>query len=315
MPNFIYLIVFALVGVLFGSHSGVYAQAPGSLAQLQEAVQIRIENLVRSTANNFYEKSHLPPPELSQVVAVAQFVEGQGGAEISSLDLKIQIESNDPPEVIRQLRQYIAQGLSREGFAVDQAQGDFDSSPRLALTLDVVSPQLSGIDLNIKERWPDYLRFGLIILAFLSSLFFLGYLFLLPAAWRRRRLVKLNELQRRRPQEREQALELPPLPILDFEQPSDRSTLRELHVLDDQHIQKYPVWVDPTGARMSDIEGIRKTLEVLPFEEALDMLTCMDVGEREAILSRLNLNPSVKNRIKKELEKKEAAPSLPVPNN
>ena len=315
MLNFIYIIVLVLAGVTTTRVPEVKAQAAGSAAQQQEAVQIRIENLVRSSANNFYEKSHLPPPDLSQVVATAQFVEGQAGAEISSLDLKIEINSNDPPEVIRQLRQYIAQVLSREGFAVDDAAGENAESPVLSLKLDVVTPQMSGMDLNIKERWPDYLRFALIIAAFVSSLVFLGYLFLLPAVWRRRRLKKLNDLSKRRPDERTPEMVLPPLPVLDLDQPYERTTLRELHVLDEQQVQKYPVWVDPTGARMSDVEGVRKAFEVLPFEEALDMLSCMEEGERNVILNQLNLNPSVKARIKKELEKKEAASGQPVLNN
>ncbi len=316
MLKFIYILVLALAGLSTIVLPKVNAQTQGSIAQLQEAVQIRIENLVRSSARDFYEKSHLPPPDINNVLTAAEFVEGQSGSEISSLDLKIEITSDDPPEVIRQLRQYVAQVLSREGFAVDQTAYDMEGAPKLALTLDVQTPQISGFDLNFKERWPDYLRFGLIIAAFLSSLVFLGYLFLLPAAWRRRRIRMLNDASRRRPLKQGlPSAELLPLPMLDLAQPAERTTLREQHVIDDQHIQKYPVWVDPTGARMSDVEGVRKAFEVLPFEEALDMLSCMEEGERNVIINQLNLNPSVKARIKKELEKKEQVPGLPILNN
>jgi hypothetical protein len=293
------------------------AQTSTSIEHQQEAIQIRIENLVRSSANIFYEKSHLPPPELNQVAATAQFIQGQSGFEISRLDLKIEINSDDPPEVIRQLRQFIAQVLRREGFVVEHATGETEVAPVLALTLDVVTPPMAGVNFNIKERWPDYLRFALIIVAFVSSLFFLGYLFLLPAVWRRRRIKKLNELHdlsTRRHVEHAPTMGLPPLPVVDFDKPYERATLRELHALEQQNVQKYPVWVDPAGSRMADFEGIRKAFELLPFEEALDMLSCMDEDERNAILNQLKLNPSVKARIKKELEKKETACRQPVPN-
>jgi hypothetical protein len=315
MPKFIYTIVLVLAGITSINIQQLAAQSSASTEQLQEAIQIRIENLVRSSANSFYEKSLLPPPELNQIVAKAQFVQAHSGFEVSSLDLNIEINSDDPPEIIRQLRQYLAQVLSREGFSVDQAVSETVGAPTLALTLEVVTPPISGFDFNFRDRWPDYLRFAMIILAFLSSLVFLGYLFLLPAASRRRRLRKLNDLSKHRPVEQASGLKLPPLPVIDFDQPIEQTTLRELHELDEQHIQKYPVWVDPSGARMSDLEGIRKAFEVLPFEEALDMLSCMEEGERNVILNQLRLNPSVKAHIKKELEKKEAAAGQPVPSN
>jgi hypothetical protein len=315
MLKFVYTTILMLAGINIIFTPQLAAQSPASTEQLQEAIQIRIENLVRSSANSFYEKSLLPAPELNQIEAKAQFVQAQSGFEVSSLDLNIEINSDDPPEIIRQLRQYLAQVLSREGFSVDQAVSESVGAPTLSLTLEVVTPPMSGFDFNLKERWPDYLRFLLIILAFISSLVFLVYLFLLPAAWRRRRLRKLSDLSKRRPVDQSSGLKLPPLPEIDFGQPIERTTLRELHDLDELHIQKYPIWVDPSGARMSDLEGIRKAFEVLPFEEALDLLSCMEEGERNVILNQLKLNPSVKAHIKKELEKKGAAAAQPLPNN
>jgi len=304
MPKIIYILALALSGLTSDCFSEVRGQDAVHL-KLQEAVQARIEHLVRTSAGDFYEKSNLPSSEVKQVIASAQLVESQGRVEISSLALKVEILSEDPPEVVRHLRQYISQVLSHEGFAVDQDTSALEGAPQLSLILDVVKPKSSIFNLIFKDRWFDYLSFSLIVLAFLSSLFFLGYLILLPTSWRRLRMDELKEVPTNHTPKL--AAELPPLPTVEFAEPGLFGDLG------DQQIKKFPVWVDPTGVRVSDVEGIRRAFEILPFEEAIDMLTCLEKSERNVILDQLRLNPSVKNRLMKELERHELHLGLPTP--
>lgn len=292
------IILLALLGVL-GSPSA-YPQAGDPLSQYQQAVQLRMDDLVRSSAQEFFSKAHLSPSTIEQVIATPKFNIDMDSARIASLDLRIVLVSDHPPEVIRQLRQYIGQSLNREGFVLDQFAEPGSQAPQLALTLDVRNPPVPFMRFDLPGHWREYMIFGLMLAAFLSALLFACYLLVLPfAARNRRKLV----LQRQAEDQTEIAREtretgLPPLPEI-TDTAGVTPSLDDLLSLEKER-QHFPIWLDERGARMADVQSIRKAFEVLPFDEAIDMLSCLDEADRDLVLSRLNLNPSVRERIRRE---------------
>jgi len=170
--------------------SEVKAQSGDSLSQYQHAVQIRMDDLVRSATREFFVQTQLEPVEITKVISTSKFDIDSSGARIASLDLKVSMISDHPSEVVRQLRQFIARSLNGEGFVLDQFSDADAAAPMLTMVFDVKKPVVFS-KFGIPENWREFGVFGLIVLALLSTLFFGGYLLMLPFAGRRRKTKKL----------------------------------------------------------------------------------------------------------------------------
>lgn len=284
----------------------VYAQTVDPLSQYQQAVQLRMDDLVRKTTYDFFSKSHLAPPVIEQVVATPKFNIDQDSARIASLDLRVVLVSDHPPEVVRQLRQYLGQSLGREGFVIDHFAEPGTGAPHLTLTLDVRAAPSVFMRFDLPGYWREYAVFGMIMIAFCSAVVFGGYLIMLPFAARRRTkdIVARAAAARSAPSpETTSEAGLPPLPAADSSIAPELSVLPSLDIMlaREKERQHFPVWLADSGARMSNVQSIRKAFEVLPFDEAIDMLSCLEEEDRSLVLRSLNLNPSVRERIRREI--------------
>lgn len=289
----------------------VTAQTGDSLSQYQNAVQVRMDDLVRSATREFFVQSQLEPVEVTEVVSTSKFDIDASGARITSLDLKVTMISDHPSEVVRQLRQYIGRSLNGEGFVLDQFSDADAATPMLTMVINVEKPIVFS-KFGVPENWREYGVFGLIVLALLSTMFFGGYLLMLPFSSRRRKLKKLDvATEQIFSQDPEFEQPLPELPGLgaDASPPAGLPSLDQM-LAQEKERQHFPVWLNNSGVRMANIEAIRKAFEVLPFDEAIEMLSFMDASDRTVILNRLNFNNSVKDRIAKEL-----ATRILVPNS
>lgn len=281
----------------------VQAQTGDALSQYQNAVQIRMDDLIRGAAQEFFVNAQLEPAEISQVISTSKFNMDEAGVRIASLDLQVVMISDHPAEVVRQLRQFIGQMLHREGFVLDHLAGTEVGTPVLTMVIDVQKPTVPFSWYDIPRNWREFGVFGLIVAALLSSLCFGGYLLMLPfsrSRWKARILAERKE----------QLISMEPeinqmLPHLAGESaehfPEIGLPALDLMLAKEKERQNFPVWLNGNGVRMANIEAIRKSFEVLPFDEALELLSCMDANDRTVILNRLNLNISVKDRIGKEL--------------
>lgn len=287
----------------FHSLEPVAALAEVNETQYRQAVQTRMDEVVRAGVFEFFSRANLAVPLVEQVVATPQFAAGEDQSlRISELNLRVELITDHPADVIRQLRQYLGQTLNREGFALDPDPATYDTVlvPALALTLNIKEPASHGLRADLTSRWQEILIFTMITIAFLSVLAFGAFLLYLPFS-RRRRLVFVPEVEAARAaKSHTPEVGLPVLPSNTVDNavqvpPLDKMLARE------KEKQNFPVWIDKDGARVADLEGIRKSFEALPFDEAIEMLSCLDEADRNIILSKLNLNPSVRERVRKEL--------------
>ena len=178
---------------------------------LEQAVTSQLNGIVEQDIEAYFRKFNLTKPVKVETHTRAQIDESGASPRIVEVNLEVKVITDQPPQIIREARQRLIRLLREQGYRLEPIQGGSpDTRPYATLTIEAVPPEISGD--NEESTWV-YAGFAGLILALLTSLSVLLYIFFLPLIrWiRRSRMKGVKPVDV--PQSKEPVVQdLPPLP-------------------------------------------------------------------------------------------------------
>ena len=191
--------------------ASVPSLASTSTLGLEQAVTSQLKEVVEQDIAAYFRKFNLTKPIKVETHARAQIDESGSAPRIAEVNLDVKVITDQPPQIIREARQRLIRLLREQGYRLEPVQDNSpDTRPYATLTIEAVPPEVSGD--NEENAWV-YAGFAGLILALLTSLSVLLYIFFLPLI----RWIKRSKMRQIKPfdvsaSKDPQVQDLPPLP-------------------------------------------------------------------------------------------------------
>lgn len=186
------------------------ARSSDATQGLEQAVSIQINGMVTRDIEAYFRRLNLTQPPRVEATTHAQIDESGPAPQVTGVTLAVKVITDQPPQIIREARHSLMRLLREQGYRMEPVAGNVpDPRPYATLTIEAVPPPPTQDDAD--ATW-IYAGFVGLIIALMTSLSTLLYVFFLPMIrWRRVRTSRLSAQKAAKTTDPKRE-DLPPLP-------------------------------------------------------------------------------------------------------